>query len=107
MEEVPLLKAVHTKYAKDVVILGISVDTDVRPVDAVVKAKGIPYPVIADGKGFDGPIPTMYHVQGTPDLFVLDRAGRIVAKLGSANSLETTLQEALAQPLQSPRQGLR
>ena len=99
MEEVPLLKALHTTYAKDVVILGISVDTSVRPVDAVVKDKRIPWPVLADGKGFEGPIPTAYHVQGTPDLFVLDRAGRIVARLSSAKNLETTLQQALVQPV--------
>ena len=95
MEEVPLLKSLHTKYANDVVIIGISVDTDVRPVDAVVKAKGIPYLILADGKGFDGPIPTAYHVQGTPDLFVLDRAGKIVVKLTSAKTLEATIQDAL------------
>ena len=97
MEEVPLLKTLHTKYAKDVAILGISVDTDMRAVDAVVKATRIPWPILADVKGFDGPIPMAYHVQGTPDLFVLDRAGRILTKLGSATALEATLQKALAQ----------
>ena len=95
MEEVPLLKELQQKYQKDVAIVGISVDTKVESVDAVVKAKGMTWPILADGKGFDGPIPTAYHVQGTPDLFVLDRAGRIVIKLGSATQLETTLQEVL------------
>ena len=75
MEEVPLLKALHEKYQKDVVILGISVDTSVEPVDLVVKDKGMTWPILADGKGFDGPIPTAYHIQGTPELYVLDRAG--------------------------------
>ena len=98
MEEVPLLKELHQKYAKDVAIVGVSVDTSVAPVDAVVKDKQIPWPVLADGKGFDGPIPTAYHVQGTPDLFVLDRAGRIVVKLTSAKSLEATIQQTLTQP---------
>lgn len=95
MEEVPLLKELHSKYAKDVAIIGISVDTSIEPVDLVVKDKGINYPILADGKGFDGPNPTAYHVQGTPDLFILDRAGRIFAKLLSAKSLEATLLEAL------------
>lgn len=98
MEEVPLLKELHGKYAKDVAIVGISVDTSVEPVDLVVKEKGINYPILADGKGFDGPNPTAYHVQGTPDLFILDRAGRIFAKLLSAKTLEATLLEALAAP---------
>jgi peroxiredoxin len=98
MEEVPLLIELQKKYAKEAVILGVSVDTSVERLDSVVKEKGITYPILADGKGFDGPIPTAYHIQGTPDLFVLDRAGKIFARLSSAKTLEATLQEALAKP---------
>ena len=96
MEEVPLLKALHSKYAQDVAIVGISVDTSVKPVDKVVKDKEMTWPILADGKGFDGPNPTAYHIQGTPELYVLDRGGRIVARLYSATELEATVQEALA-----------
>jgi hypothetical protein len=51
-----------------------------------------PVPAAAD----DGPNPTAYHVQGTPDLFILDRAGRIFANLLSAKTLDATLLEVLA-----------
>ena len=95
MEEVPLLKALHTKYGQDAAIIGISVDSNVAQVDRVVKEKEMTWPVLADGKGFDGPNVKAYNVQGTPDLFVLDRAGRIVTKLTSAKPLEATLQETL------------
>lgn len=97
MEEVPLLKEIHTKYAKDAVILGISVDSSIAAVDRFVKERAIPWPILSDGKGFDGANPTTYHIQGTPDLFVLDRAGRIFARLTSAKPLEATLQAALGQ----------
>jgi peroxiredoxin len=99
MEEVPLLKALHEKYQKDVAILGISVDTSVEPVDLVVNDKGMTWPILADGKGFDGPIPKAYHIQGTPELYVLDRTGRIAARLFSAKELEPAIQQALAQPV--------
>jgi hypothetical protein len=36
-----------------------------------------------------------YHIQGTPELFVLDRDGRIVARLGSAKQIDDTLQDVL------------
>lgn len=98
MEEVPLLKELDTKYAKQAAIVGISIDKDVARVDEVIKEKGMTWPVLADGKGFDGPVATAYHIQGTPDLFVLDRAGNIFARLTSAKQLEATLQAALAQP---------
>ena len=98
MEEVPLLKALHTKYSADAVILGISVDISVDRVDRTVKSKAMTWPQLADGKGFDGPIAKAYRIDGTPELFVLDRAGRIFARPGSAKQIEAQLQEALARP---------
>ena len=80
MEEVPLLKALHAKYSDRAVFLGISVDISVDRADRAVTSKGMTWLQLADGKGFDGAIPQAYHVQGTPELFVLDRAGRIFAK---------------------------
>jgi peroxiredoxin len=78
MEEVPLLTQLSGKFAGTVQIVGISTDDSVERVDRVVKEKGMTWPIVSDGRGFDGPIPTAYHVQGTPDLFALDGDGRIV-----------------------------
>jgi len=96
MEEVPLLKALDTKHANDIVIVGISTDVSVERVDRVVKEKGMTWAIVADGKEFGGPIPTAYHIQGTPEVFVLDRDGRIFARLGSARQLEATVKDALS-----------
>ena len=96
MEEVPLIKALHAKYSNDAVILGISVDTSTEKVDRTVKEKGMTWTILADGQGFDGPIPTAYHIDGTPTIYVIDRAGRIAARLGSAETLDATLRDAIA-----------
>jgi hypothetical protein len=98
MEEVPLLKALHTRYANQAIIIGVSVDISLERVDRVMKEKAITWPILADGKGFDGPIPKAYHIQGTPELFVLDREGKIFARVGSAKQLEAKLKEALNAP---------
>ena len=95
MEEVPLLKSLQAKYANQAAIIGISIDVSVERVDRTIKEKQMTWPILADGKGYDGPIPTAYHIQGTPDLFVLDRDGRIFARLGSAKPLEEKLKDAL------------
>ena len=95
MEEVPLLKSLQAKYANQAEIIGISIDVSVERVDRTIKEKQMTWPILADGKGFDGPIPTAYHIQGTPELFVLDRDGRIFARLGSAKPLEEKLKDAL------------
>jgi peroxiredoxin len=96
MEEVPLLKQLSRTFAGTVQILGISTDDSVERVDRVVKEKGMTWPILADGRGFDGPIPTAYHVQGTPDLFVLDGDGRIVKRFSSATEIEATVAPLLA-----------
>ena len=94
MEEVPLLTALHTAYANQVVLIGISIDESVEQTDRTIKEKGMTYPILADGKGFDGPIPTAYHIQGTPTLFVLDRDGKLFARPGSAKEIEAVLKNA-------------
>lgn len=96
MEEVPLLKRLFDEYAGSVHIVGISTDESIDRVDRVVKEKRMTWPIVADGRGFDGPIPTAYHVQGTPDLFVLDAEGRIVKRFTSAAEIETTVAPLLA-----------
>jgi peroxiredoxin len=96
MEEVPLLKQLSGKFAGKVQIVGISTDESVERVDRVVKEKGMTWPIVSDGRGFDGPIPTAYHVQGTPDLFALDGDGRIVKRFSSATDIEATVAPLLA-----------
>ena len=61
-----------------------------------MKGNRLPWPQVVDRLGFDGPIAKAYRVNGTPMLYVLDREGRIVAKLGSAEQVEAKLQQALA-----------
>ena len=95
MEEVPLLKALHSKYKTDATIIGISIDVSVPRVDRVRKEKGMIWPILADGLGFDGPNAKAYHIEGTPELYVLDRDGHIFARLGSAKQIEAILQDAL------------
>jgi hypothetical protein len=92
MEEVPLLKALQAKYSGAATIVGVSTDVSVPRVDRTVKEKRMTWPILADGKGFEGPNATAYHVQGTPDIFVLDAEGRIVKRLDSAEAIDATLQ---------------
>ena len=96
MEEVPLLKALHTKYSREAAILGISVDVSLDRANRAIKDKGMTWPQLVDGKGFDGAAAKAYRIQGTPELYVIDRDGRIFARSFSAKQIEARLQEALA-----------
>jgi peroxiredoxin len=97
MEEVPLLRQLYAKYARTAAIVGVSIDVSVSRVDRFVKEKKMTWPILSDGRGFDGPIPTAYHVQGTPEIYVLDSEGRIVKRLGTATEIDATLAPLLAE----------
>ena len=86
------------KYGKDVVFVGISVDTNLDRLDKFIREKAISWAQLADGKSFDGPIPKLYRPNGTPTLYVVDRAGKIAAVLDSAEKIEATVQPLLSQP---------
>jgi hypothetical protein len=88
----------NARYGKDVVFVGISVDINLDRLDKFIKDKEISWAQLGDGKEFSGPIPMLYRPNGTPTLFVLDRASKIAAKLGSAEKVEESLQAVLAQP---------
>ena len=96
MAEVPLLKTLHDKYAtQGLVILGVSVDSSVRLANRTIKEKGMIWPQLVDAKGFHSDAALAYRVDSTPTVFVLDRAGKIVARPSSARGIEQNLAAAL------------
>ena len=48
MEEVPLLKALQTKYADRATIIGISIDESLERVDKTIKDKKMTWPILAE-----------------------------------------------------------
>jgi hypothetical protein len=72
-------------------------------VERFIAQKGVSWPQICDGKGDDGPIPKLYNVKGTPDLYVIDRAGNIAARLSSAKLLDRQIAELTASDAFPPR----
>ena len=87
----------NARYGKDVVFVGISVDINLDRLDKFIKDEAISWAQLGDGKEFSGPIPMLYRPNGTPTLYVLDRAGKIAKRLDSAEKIEETVQPLLAQ----------
>ena len=65
--------------------------------------KSIFWPELVDGKADQGEVAKLYNVHGTPDLFVIDRAGNIAARLRSAKLLDQQLAEVAATDSFPPR----
>lgn len=88
MGEVPLLKELYAKYLNQgVVVVGISLDDELKPLQEMVASKGISWPQIHDA---DKSLVKLFNVKGTPTYYLIDREGKIAAKdiplkrLGSA-----------------------
>ena len=104
MAEVPLLKQLYWKYQdRGLNIIGVSLDESKADVDKFVAQKSVFWPELCDGKADAGEIAKLYHVQGTPDLFVIDRAGSIAVRVESAKLLDSQLSEVVATDPFPPR----
>ena len=78
MGEVPLLKELYAKYLNQgVVVVGISLDEELKPLQEMVTNKGMSWPQIHDA---DKSLVKLFNVKGTPTYYLLDREGKIAAK---------------------------
>ena len=78
MGEVPPLKELYAQYQdQGVVVVGISLDEQLKPVQEMVTSKGMSWPQIHD---VDKTLVKLFNVKGTPTYYLLDREGKIAAK---------------------------
>jgi peroxiredoxin len=76
--EVPLLKELYAQYQdQGVVVVGISLDEELKKLQEMVSGKGISWPQIHDG---DKTLVKLFNVKGTPTYYLLDREVKIAAK---------------------------
>ena len=94
MGEVPLLKELYAQYKdQGVVVVGISLDEDLKLVKEMVTSKGISWPQVSDA---DKTLQKLYNIKGTPSYYLLDPDGKIVAKdLPSFKRLSAAIDDLL------------
>ena len=93
MGEVPLLKELYAKYLdQGVAVVGISLDEEVKPVQEMVKSKGMSWPQIHDA---DESLVKLFNVKGTPTYYLIDREGKIAAKRIPMKNLSSAIDDLL------------
>lgn len=81
LEEIPYLVDAYSMYREQgFVIVGISHDLEQEALVSMVEEKEMAWPHIWESSREDGELARRYHVRWLPRSFLLDRAGRIVAK---------------------------
>ena len=67
----------ETFKPEDLEIVGISVNPEKKDLATFLAEKHASWPLVHDGKGFDGLVPLLYGIRGLPSLTVIDRKGTI------------------------------
>jgi thiol-disulfide isomerase/thioredoxin len=95
-EAIPHLNEMMDKYGREgFVIIGVCHPTGVQKMAAVVKDKGIRFPVVADpGEKFIDAC----KVDGFPDYFFIDRAGKLRIADCKNTQIENAIKALLSEP---------
>lgn len=79
IKDTPLLKAVHERFADDLIIIGISDDPEREPVERCVARNQVRWIQVLDRTDNDRQLKRLYNVSGWPKYYLIDREGRIAA----------------------------
>ncbi len=79
--------AVASLAKQPVKLVGVSLDTKLEPLTALIRAKGLTGPVGYDGKGWESPIIRAFGINALPTVWLLDRQGRVRSLDGSESPL--------------------
>jgi peroxiredoxin len=92
-----VVKAYNTYKDKNFTVLGVSLDRPGKK-DAWLQAiekDGLPWTHVSDLKFWNNEVSTMYGIRGIPANFLIDPAGKIIAKNIRGEELQTKLAEVL------------
>jgi peroxiredoxin len=84
---------------RGLVTIGISFDSEATLSDlrAMIDRHGIAYPVVGDGRGFDGGLDEAFAFRSIPHLVLIDPSGKVATtNLAGASAAETTRNLQLA-----------
>ena len=94
-----MLAAYSAHHADGFEIIGISLDKDGEKLAAFTKQRGMPWPQIFDGQGWQNKLAQAYGIRSIPATFLLDREGKIIAKGLRGEELGKKVAEALGKAL--------
>jgi thiol-disulfide isomerase/thioredoxin len=97
-EEVPNVVAAYNKYhSEGFEVVGISLDEDKDTMTQFAADNGMPWPQYFDGQGWDNTLAQRFGIHSIPQMWLLDRQGRVVTK-DAIEDLDGEVAAELAKP---------
>ena len=94
--EMPNVKKVYEKYKdKGFDIIGISLDNDEKQLRDFLKKNEIPWRQVYSGKGWDSPVSQQYGIYSIPNMWLIDKEGKLISNSARGEKLESMVAEAL------------
>lgn len=96
--EFPLFKELQASFGeRGLAIIGISFDKDRAAFERALAKGKFSWPQIFDGKAKEGEIARLFHIEGVPSSYLLDRSGRIAAKDVAGEQLRCAISDLVEQ----------
>ena len=90
VEKIPKIKRLYENHhSKGLEVIGISLDESHDKLDEFVSKNDLHWPEFFDGKGWQNEISDRFGVRSIPDVWLIDREGRVAAV--NPNELEKTI----------------
>lgn len=99
VRELPEVKAAYDRFhGRGFEVIGISCDTDKNRLERFLKKKKYPWPQYFDGKTqLDNKFTQAFGIDGIPDLFLVDKTGRLRFDNVNVSSLDEKISKLLAE----------
>lgn len=82
------LKEMYPEFhQKGVKIVSVALDDEMSDLSRYLKQSNLPWPIYADGKGWDSPIVETFHLYATPTMFLVNENYRLLGKPMNLNQL--------------------
>ncbi|MDE0482000.1 MAG: TlpA disulfide reductase family protein [Candidatus Poribacteria bacterium] len=94
--EMPNVKKVYEKYKdKGFDIIGISLDNDETSLRDYLKGNDIPWRQVFSGKGWQSPVAQQYGIYSIPNMWLIDKEGKLISNKARGEKLESMVVKAL------------
>ena len=93
--DMPTLKELWNKYGRQFTIIGVSLDNNVKDLNAYLGENPLPWPQIFEPGGLDSRPANVLGILTVPTMILVDQQGKVVSRGISAADLEAELKKLI------------